>query len=1235
MRVRALWLLLLSAPLVAAEAPLRLDFETGTQPSAWPQLSEQRPTKLSVATPGAADSRQCLLVESAARAKYAGVTFKGPFKLTHNLVLSFDYRAEAVEGDTNYVGVIFALADGRHYFASVPFQSQWRHVVLPVALIHAVNAPPMQLGQEFASFQIYGRAKDDAGARMKVWIDNVELSQRSLSGAVSDRRRTSHANPPLFIWPRQQVASELAFSPDASFADGRTTIVRVEGNWYLPPAPLEPGTWYWRVRTRNELYSGWSDAERVTIEPEAHRFQAPAIDWTAFARRAHPRLVDAPAERAKLSVAERARLVSEAANIHRQGIDDDCPVWVAGDARWPTWIEWYGKAHGGITSRAGGRLERLGRLCAVTGDEQVRGWTRELALKASRWDPAGGSSMRNGDIGAHHFLRGLNSCYDALAEVDTPTALAPVRQAIEARAKQFWDHHNPYRANEYNNHSWLNVLALAESGLVLCGELPAASDWARYSLDLFVGRFLCALGYDGDNNEGISYWGYGLLFMNGYAELMKRVTGIDLYQHPWMRQTCRFPLYTTPPQGYTVSFADTGQPNHGIVGPYAQKQVLELARQTGDPCGLWYGGAREVSGATMPKPPVDIPPSVHYRFIGWAVFNTSLVDGRDGVTVAMRSGPFYAGHQHEDLNGFVIHAYGEKLAIDGGHYDWYGSPQFTKWSTLTRAHCSVLVNGQDQGSRRDGADGRIARWFESPGFGYTEGEVTSPLVYRGQVKQFTRRLLFIKPGFVVICDRLAAASGPAQFDWLLQSVGEPKIDAARRSFRLTSGRASLSGRFLAPADATLKVTSGFPADAQPVDRYSTRPSPPEVTPLEYHLAATPAARRADEQFLAVMRIQRGTAPADGVEPVAATNALGGRFSADGLTYTVLCRQAGATGPLATTELADGLSTDGEVAVVARTTDGRLARVLLIDGTVVRARQGGTDGAELVRLPVRGDTAVLETAEGRITTQGDGRLVRPDSGPVAALSHALPAQPLLGTEPVATVQGYAQRRADGFAYHYWSLFRTATTVRGTIRVAGGPGEHLLTLDGRAYPPDQPVVLAAGPHTLLLTGRQLDRIELQPLPGTTVDAAMLPKGAKPAATAVLVEAEKLAAEGPVKGKAMEKVGASGGVAHCVWDTPGQWAEWELTVPTAGRWSLLVRGAGDDGPVLRGLYLDGTPAAGAELVRLPPTGGWCRTTDDWRWFRVPLPQALSAGRHRIRLEQLGGSMNLDQIGLEPTAP
>ena len=121
--------------------------------------------------------------------------------------------------------------------------------------------------------------------------------------------------------------------------------------------------------------------------------------------------------------------------------------------------------------------------------------------------------------------------------------------------------------------------------------------------------------------------------------------------------------------------------------------------------------------------------------------------------------------------------------------------------------------------------------------------------------------------------------------------------------------------------------------------------------------------------------------------------------------------------------------------------------------------------------------------------------------------------------------------------------------------------------------------------------------------------------------------------MKGRIMEKVGASGGLEHCVWDTDGQWAEWVIPVAEAGTYDLLVRGASEYDNILRLVHVDGEPLApGLEVVRFRGTGGFCRTRDDCRYHLIggadgaPVRVRLSPGEHRLRMERVTGSMNLD---------
>jgi len=373
-------------------------------------------------------------------------------------------------------------------------------------------------------------------------------------------------------------------------------------------------------------------------------------------------------------------------------------------------------------------------------------------------------------------------------------------------------------------------------------------------------------------------------------------------------------------------------PNHGIRGPAQTAQVRDLALRTRDPYALWYSGQRDPVDGIVPRPPTDLTPSIHYRHIGLAIFNTSLVDGLEGATVAMHSGRYFAGHQHPDQNSFVIHAYGDKLAIDGGYYDWYGSPHFKAYSMTTLAHNTLLVDGEGQAIRTPGADGRIANYFDAPGYGYVVGDASDPDVYGGRLERFDRRILFIKPGFVVIHDLVASAQKPSKLDWLLHAIVPIETDAATGAFSIACERAALRGRFFSPAPVAMVVKKGFPVE--PVNRYSTDPVPAENYFPEWILSASPAHACREAEFFAALQIQRlGAEPEARIETLEAEGALAVRFAREDAVHQVVLRKAGAEGVIR----GGALATDGEAAAIALAGDGGVADALAIGATFLRHR----------------------------------------------------------------------------------------------------------------------------------------------------------------------------------------------------------------------------------------------------------------------------------------------------------
>lgn len=921
----------------------RVDFENGTELSRYEGLDFDK-RQAQIVAGGPDGQGHCLRLQTLKPEAFCNLYLQGPIPVEKNLTLSFDYRAEIEQPyEGAYLGMGF-FVDGKQWFwHSDEFSGQWRHAEVAIGRLCGKEGHEMKPGLVLSKVQLYGRVKEQTAvkgqtkARITVWFDNLRLSTDPPQSTLTDKTRTSDANPPLFAWGWEPITGteRLQYSLDPKFSEGKTITVAVRYNFHTPDKPLEPGTWYWRVWNSTELSEGWSDIERIEVLPEAHRFTTKPVSADELAQRSRPRLLGvAKIDQPEVTEKRKAQLVASAKKLYQRGVPEHPGPHVPGDPRWPTWIEWYGRVAGKITGGTGRQLQTLGQYAMLTQDPQVIAWAKERALDACKWDPEGGSAMHHGDIGAQHLLRGLNWCYDACRDQMTPEERETLKKIIVQRAEQFYDHLNPFRGSEANNHPWLQALAVAESGLVLAGDHPKAIEWAEYVRQLYVGRFLACLGYQGDNNEGISYWGYGLGFVIDYADLMKATCGINLFEHPWLSQTVRFPMYCAPPNAWAVSFADTGMPNHGTRGPAQVRQVRQLAMRTRDPYALWYTGERNAVDGLVPKPPVDLPPSIHYRHIGVVIFNTSLIDGREGVTVAMHSGRYQAGHQHPDQNHFVIHAYGDKLAIDGGYYDWYGSPHFKAYSMTTLAHNTLLVNGQGQADRKQGADGRIKQYFDSPHYGYTVGAASKPEIYGGRLRQFDRRILFVKPGFVVVHDLVASANEPARYDWLLHAIVPIQVDGEQKSFVIPSQEAALRGRFLTPAHLAMEVKTGFPAE--PVNRYSTDPVPKDLCFPEWTLYATPRQASHAEEFVAAMQIQRlGDQPeAEArIEPQPAENAWAMRFVCGEATHLIVLRKRDAAGLLRFGDL----ETDGDAAAIELARAGTVRHAFASHATFLRYR----------------------------------------------------------------------------------------------------------------------------------------------------------------------------------------------------------------------------------------------------------------------------------------------------------
>jgi hypothetical protein len=130
-------------------------------------------------------------------------------------------------------------------------------------------------------------------------------------------------------------------------------------------------------------------------------------------------------------------------------------------------------------------------------------------------------------------------------------------------------------------------------------------------------------------------------------------------------------------------------------------------------------------------------------------------------------GPFGYGHQHEDKLEIILEAYGKSFLVDPGNFTYERS----KWRSYfidSPSHNVVLVDGQPQrrrGLAKDRSELIIKQplphiWSTSKESDYVEATYDDPFGGAvGKGVQHTRAVLFIKPDFWVMLDRLTAVDG--------------------------------------------------------------------------------------------------------------------------------------------------------------------------------------------------------------------------------------------------------------------------------------------------------------------------------------------------------------------------------------------------------------------------------------------------------------------------------------------
>ncbi len=778
-------------------------------------------------------------------------------------------------------------------------------------------------------------------------------------------------NPPGFVWLPEAgaISYTLQYARRADFSDA---VVRdgLRMNIHQPTDALLAGKWHWRYRAvfADCETSEWSVVRSFQVTKDSLPLRFPPFpEVRANVLSGRPRLFVRQGE---------LEAVRESLLASRKGLWEGLLEQIEARRGLPLMqeperypddvrdIEMWRKFYADIRVQTTA-MEYLAFGYLMTGKREYADEAKRIMLHLTTWDPAGTTSYKYNDETGMPIALNTARAYDWIYDTLTPAERARVVAMMRTRAAEMYGvlRRMPYESKPYGSHSQRAMMFLGETSIAFMGEIPECDEWLEYVLTCYSCLYPPWGGADGSYSEGPWYWSSYMSFALQFIDALQGATGVDLYGKPFFRRTGDYLLYCVSPFNQMMPFGD------GIwlkPGSLHKTNMYRFATFYRNPYYRWYVDAMPMAlsnnipnflwhdDTVKPRAPTDIPQSKVFYDAGLVAMHTDLADGKEDVQFQMRSSPAgSSSHALADQNSFYLQAFGEALAIPSGYRPYYGAPHHMRWTKQTKAHNTILVNGEGQPIQSRSAQGRIVSAVLTGGIEYACGDASK--AYDGKLTKYLRHVIFLRPGCFVLVDELGAPAA-STFQWLLHSWEKMALDG--QTATISRGDARLLAEWVWPAGLDISQTDQFSVP-------DTRPG----SVNQWHLTASTTDPSRTQEFVTVLRPYRAddtTEPL--IERIEAPGAIGARVRCGGSTDTVILNRLG--GVIAGLPV----KSDGHI-VALREKAGALTTALMLEGTYL------TCGRDSLRADAK-VTACMEVRK-------DARKLIVQSDRPAAISAAVP------------------------------------------------------------------------------------------------------------------------------------------------------------------------------------------------------------------------------------------------------
>jgi hypothetical protein len=947
-----------------------------------------------------------------------------PFVAERDARLSFAYRLEA-PGSAATIEVGLAAASGRLYTASANATTgAWATTPLAGTDFTAGGSPLGARESIDAVYIVATIAGASPDATYRFLLDDVDLAAARPAAFTVVTPATQRLNP----WP--DLVSAVGYRSGSTVAVEVVAPARMAHvECRLAPQEPDPAA----PALRQPLYDDGTHGDQKAGDgrwtSESVRVLAggdPPGIWTALVRgegegggvvqtsvrfmvhrtpAAHPRLYFGEADRPQLEsrtrharlarvwaqIEERARSSRTSGNLADGGrvfalLDDEYLL--------PSLLAYFD-----VLNRARQRIASNAIVAYVERDAEAAAAARDALIDISRWErwapPWFEAHGQQTYYPAGQLAAAVALGYDLLHDQLTADERQTIRRAlIERSILPTWREY--VLDNRVMAHT-SNWIAHAVGGALIAsaaieGDTTAAEqaqiEAAVQALLLKIESHMAASFLsDGSYGEGISYQEFDLETLGPMLHALERVFGIDYWSRTHVLDSFLYPLSTLgDPRAESLDMGDSHPPaGHGIA---------PVVYRSKNPVMRWYAAGFEprtiedfifFDDEVAPSPPKS-PGSRLFADKGNVVFRMGWE--RDDPALLFRAGPTF-NHNHADQGAFLFRAYGETLATEAGWSDYYKDPYYATFFTQAVGHNTVLVNGDPESqaiadtAQFRALDGypRITDALLSDAYDAVTSDVAA--VYKGRLSRYTRRLVFMKPHYLLVHDDLQVSGPPATFDWLLHLPD-------RSGVTVSAGQAAYAGRNAALAVRSLLPGASFDIREGRLPFATLAARTPEPVPAQpVYLDLRTAQPASSHQFLVALVPARtrdaATAAADRTMTISQAPWQGVHTTRGGSTDVVLFRTGVAKGAgryRDWTVDADTWSTTHDGAMLAQVAGqgltsmeqaGRLiARADRPVSLVARYAPGDVTVSYSAREPT---TLALAVAEGGLRVELDGSAVR--------------------------------------------------------------------------------------------------------------------------------------------------------------------------------------------------------------------------------------------------------------------